>query len=221
MKKVLLALSGGIDSTVVLSMLLEKGYEVTPITFSYGSKHNEYENAAVVKIAKHYHLAEPACIDLGLVMQHFDSDLLKSGGAIPEGHYEDESMRRTVVPSRNMIFLSILAGVAESKGIKELALGVHQGDHFIYPDCRPYFIQSMQHTIELASGGKVHTIHAPILFWDKAQIVKEGIKLHVPFELTRTCYKDQPIACGKCGSCMERLEAFAANGIEDPIPYVK
>ncbi|MDD2260685.1 MAG: 7-cyano-7-deazaguanine synthase QueC [Clostridia bacterium] len=218
--KAIIALSGGIDSTVVLRSLLLQGYDVFPVSFFYGSKHNPYENEAAKKIAEHYGLTLHL-IDVSAVTILFESALLSKGGEIPEGHYAGENMRQTVVPSRNMIFLTILSGIAESKGISNLAIGVHQGDHFIYPDCRPEFIKSMQQTITLSSAGAVNTILTPILHMDKAQVVKWGVEMEIPFHLTRTCYKAQQLACGKCGSCVERLEAFQKNNLTDPIEYAK
>ena len=218
-KTVLLALSGGLDSAVLLAYLLHEGYSPECVGFYYGSKHNAIENEAAKKIAAHYSV-NLTMIDISGVMAHFKSDLLLSGGAIPEGHYNDETMSRTVVPARNMIFYSILVGLAESRRINHLALGVHQGDHHIYPDCRPDFINAMKYAGVLATEGKVKGI-APFSHWNKADIVRVGLELNVPFELTRTCYKTDEVACGKCGSCTERLEAFALNNAIDPIQYQK
>jgi 7-cyano-7-deazaguanine synthase len=150
----------------------------------------------------------------------FNSNLLKSGGDIPEGHYEEESMKLTVVPGRNLIFSAIMAGLAESIGAEDIALGVHSGDHAIYPDCRPDFIISLAETVKASSDGKVK-VRTPLLFEDKTSILRIGHSLNppVPYKLTRTCYKDQELSCGKCGSCQERLEAFGKLGIKDPIDY--
>jgi 7-cyano-7-deazaguanine synthase len=216
-EKIVMALSGGMDSTTMLGLLLSQGNEVHPVSFTYGSKHNRYENAAARTVAEYYNLALPI-IDLSGVMQHFKSDLLLSGGKIPEGHYNDSSMERTVVPGRNMIFLSILAGYAWSIGATKIALGIHQGDHAIYADCRKEFFKAMDSAIYLGTDRRVDFI-APLLDMNKAGIVKIGTSLAVPFHLTRTCYKDQELSCGRCGSCRERLEAFEIRGIADPIKY--
>jgi 7-cyano-7-deazaguanine synthase len=145
---------------------------------------------------------------------------MKKGGEIPEGHYESENMRKTVVPGRNLIMLSIMAGIAESEGASFVGIGVHSGDHHIYPDCRHEFIKSADTTIFLSSDRKVH-IDAPFIGEDKASILEMGYSynIKVPYHLTRTCYKDQIHSCGKCGSCSERLEAFYLIGKEDPITY--
>ena len=222
MERVVIALSGGLDSSTLLGVLLHSGKEVHCVLFRYPSKHNPYEMFGALKVVQHYQtLGFPVyehSFDLTNVFIKFESNLLNQGGAIPEGHYEQENMKLTVVPGRNSIFTTILAGFAESIGASEVYLGVHAGDHAIYPDCRPDFIASIGQTIELSSGGKVRVM-APFTHLSKAEIVEIGIEEHVPYELTRTCYKNQSIACGKCGSCNERLEAFEINNIKDPIEY--
>lgn len=215
--KAVVSLSGGMDSTVVLARLLDEGKTVECFGFEYGSKHNPYEQAAARAVADFYKVSY-TLIDLSAITPHLQSNLLKTGGAIPEGHYNDASMSLTVVPGRNIIFLSILAGIAWSREASEIGIGIHQGDHAIYPDCRQSFFRSMDRAIQEGTDGRVSII-APFLDTDKEGIVKWGIKHEVPFHLTRTCYKDQPIACGKCGSCRERLEAFQQNNQEDLIRY--
>lgn len=215
--KAIVALSGGMDSATVLAWLLEKGYEVHAVLFSYGSKHNSYELAGARKIADSYDVPYNF-FDLGNVFSEFNSNLLKAGGKIPEGHYTDESMKSTVVPGRNIIFTSILAGLAESIGASHIALGIHQGDHAIYPDCRIEFYHAMRHAVYIGTGDTVSFI-APFIDTDKEDILKWGVEHHVPYHLTRTCYKDQQLSCGKCGSCVERLEAFNKIGKEDPVKY--
>lgn len=224
-EKVVMGLSGGMDSATLLALLIEQGYEVHCCTFYYGSKHNKWENRAAENLIDFYGFKKPVfgyTFDLCKSFKDFKSDLLLTGGKIPEGHYEAESMRQTVVPGRNMIFASIMAGLAESIGAKAIALGVHKGDHHIYPDCRAEFIKSLDTAIYLSSDRKVEVI-APFLEIDKTGILKIGQKIQipcsVPYHLTRTCYKDQKLSCGKCGSCQERLEAFKNIGIKDPIKY--
>ena len=217
MEKVVLSLSGGLDSTSLLAEILSQGYEVIPVIFTYGSKHNRYENLAANKVCEFYKL-QPVCIDLSAAMAGFKSNLLKSGGDIPEGHYNDASMSKTVVPGRNLIFISILAGLAESIGAVAIALAVHAGDHHIYPDCRPEFIEAARRVLHFSTEGKVE-LFAPFLHIDKKEVLSYGLSHLAPLEMTRTCYKDQPTACGKCGSCTERLEAFKLCGKEDPIIY--
>lgn len=219
--KAIVSFSGGMDSATLLAHVVNahgKGV-VLAVGFCYGSKHNRWENLSALQIAGHYGVPYRQ-IDLAGVMSNFKSDLLLTGGEVPEGHYEADSMRRTVVPGRNIIFASVLAGLAMSEGADSVYLGIHAGDHHIYPDCRPVFFHHMKHAILTGTEGQVN-LHAPFLHLTKAGILKEGFALidPVPYHLTRTCYKDQPVACGKCGSCQERLEAFRLIGQEDPIPY--
>ena len=221
--KSVIAFSGGMDSATLLWDVLEtgaKGERVVAVNFTYGSKHNFYERMAAKVVASRTDPSrvEYREIDLTPVMAGFKSDLLKSGGSVPEGHYEAKSMERTVVPARNIIFASILAGIAWSEGADRVYLGVHAGDHAIYPDCRPEFVEAMQEAVRAGTGNKVR-LFAPYLDIDKADILGIGLRLNVPYHLTRTCYKDQPVACGRCGSCQERREAFAKNKAEDPIQY--
>lgn len=216
-KKMVCSLSGGMDSATVLGILKEQDVDVHCLNFTYGSKHNQYECAAAEKLAKYYNVPYHL-VDLTTPFSLFNSNLLKSGGEIPEGHYEQENMKLTVVPGRNTIFSAILMGYAESIGAEAIALGVHQGDHAIYPDCRVEYIKALDTTLYLASDRKVHII-TPVLMTDKTGILEMGYALGVPYELTRTCYKNQELSCGKCGSCTERLEAFQNIGKEDPIKY--
>lgn len=215
--RTIIALSGGMDSTAALAHLLHEGREVECFGFEYGSKHNSFEQEAARKVAVHYQVSY-TLIDLRPVAKHLTSNLLKSGGEIPEGHYNDSSMSQTVVPGRNIIFLSILAGIAWSRNANSIAIGIHQGDHAIYADCRQEFFQQMDKALQLGTDGRVKIV-APFVEMDKIGIVRWGLRHKVPFELTRTCYKHQRLACGKCGSCTERLEAFLGNGVKDPVAY--
>lgn len=217
MSKVLLALSGGLDSAVLAALLRKEETQVTAVSFNYGSKHGKFERQSAQELCLHYgmvHMTLPIISAMGAIQ----SSLLDNDKPIPEGHYQEESMRQTVVPGRNLIFISLMAGVAESMKIDTIAIGAHAGDHFIYPDCRPAFIKAAGDTVRLSSYNKVQLI-APFMLFDKEKIVRLGTELKVPFEKTRTCYKPQATACGKCGSCQERLDAFAKNGIDDPIEY--
>lgn len=219
--KVVLALSGGLDSSTLCGYYIENGHEVIPISFTYGSKHNKYENQAMFDVADYYGLSKPKLIDLNFIGKLFKSDLLLSGDEIPEGHYTDKSMVATVVPARNLIFASIIAGYSESIGADAIALGMHGGDHHIYPDCRPSFVSALNTAVILSSDDKIK-VDVPFLYFSKADIIRVGMsfkKIKVPYQLTRTCYKDQALACGKCGSCVERLEAFLEVESQDPVEY--
>ena len=221
--KIVLSLSGGMDSATALGYYLAEGHDIIPVNFMYGSKHNTFEKLCAIRLCVYYGINMFPSINLRFIEDMFSSDLLKSGEDIPEGHYEDKNMKSTVVPGRNLIFASILAGYAESIGADAIALGVHAGDHAIYPDCRPEFVDSLIETINKSSDSKI-SVFAPFLNLDKTEILKIGYSLpgefKIPYELTRTCYCDQETSCGKCGSCIERLEAFKNIGKTDPIEYV-
>jgi 7-cyano-7-deazaguanine synthase len=222
--KVVLGLSGGMDSATLLGYYLRQGAEAHCCSFLYGSKHSAYETQAASDVVRFYKergfKIETKMFDLRQAFQAFQSNLLKSGGEIPEGHYNDASMSKTVVPGRNLVIAAVMAGYAESIGADCIALGVHAGDHHIYPDCRPEFIAALEATLEYSTEGRLR-IEAPFLYKTKTEILYIGYHLTpaVPYHLTRTCYKDQQYSCGKCGSCVERLEAFAELGLKDPIMY--
>lgn len=217
MIKSVVSLSGGLDSATLLAYSLKNFGPTLAVGFTYGSKHNPFEQECAKKLANHYGV-EFLMIDLASVGASLKSNLLSSGGDIPEGHYQAENMKLTVVPGRNMIFASILAGIAVSRGANIIALGIHAGDHAIYPDCRPGFFAKMRETIHEAMENQVD-FEAPFILWNKSTILSWGLSEGVPYNITRTCYKDQPLACGKCGACQERLEAFKICGEIDPIPY--
>lgn len=218
--RAIVSLSGGMDSVTVLAEAVHNlGREnVFGVCFNYGSKHNKWENMAAFDVANHYKVP-CRLVDFKSAMEGIQSNLLLDGGAIPEGHYQEETMRQTVVPGRNLIFISLLMGVAWSRGAKQVWLGIHAGDHFIYPDCRPTFFHAMNAAVNAGSDEKVELV-APFLHGTKTTIIKRGLELQVPYHLTRTCYKDSAVSCGVCGACQERREAFAANGITDPITYL-
>lgn len=218
----IVSLSGGMDSATVLAEALAapQTTRVVAASFVYGSKHNAYERASAEALATFYDV-ELVRIDFSSPFGWFSSSLLKSGGPIPEGHYEDATMAQTVVPARNIIFAAYLAGLAWSRSPDEAScvwLGVHSGDHAIYPDCRPAFVDAMREALARGTDQRVR-LAAPFMAMDKAGILRRGFELRVPYELTRTCYKDQLDACGKCGSCQERLEAFAKMEQTDPVHY--
>lgn len=217
MNKVVMALSGGMDSSTMLKKLLEEGNQVKCVFFKYGSKHESYEMEASLEISNFYN-SNLKIFDLTSIMGNFNSHLLKSGGDIPEGRFDDPIMEQTVVPGRNMIFLSVMAGYAWSINASKIAIGIHKGDHAIYADCRMEFYKSMNLSIYLGTDKRVGVI-APFIDTDKIGILKYGIKYDVPYGITRTCYKNQPIACGKCGACVERLEAFKTLGYKDLLEY--
>ena len=217
MAKAIVSFSGGMDSTTVIAAALDASMEVELVFFSYGSKHNPYEKEAAYYVAKHYGLPITV-LSLETLMEGFESNLMKTGGPIPDGHYKQKNMKQTIVPGRNIIFASVLTGVAWNLKAEEVWMGIHSGDGEIYPDCRPEFFYSIRRAIECGPDGNV-SLSAPFLMGTKTTIIKWGIEHSVPYHLTRTCYKDQDIACGKCGACIARLEAFQRNELEDPIEY--
>jgi len=217
MKIIVLALSGGVDSTTLLDYFCAQGTYVHVCLFKYNSKHNALELTAAQQIVKEFQKRYPEQIqahtfDLRGAFMSSKSSLLHNSTAIPEGHYTAENMRSTVVPGRNLVFAAYLGSLAESIGACCVALGVHAGDHAIYPDCRPSFIEALDKTIQHSTDAKVHVI-TPFLHLTKAEIVAIGLRSKIPYHLTRTCYTSEQIPCGKCGSCVERAEAFQLNGI--------
>ena len=215
MKRALIILSGGLDSTVLAHDIVARGEkQLAAVSFDYGQKHTrELECAA--KQADILHI-EHQVITLPFINELFSSALLQSGDELPEGHYEDDNMKQTVVPNRNMIMLSIAAGIAISQQRTELFYGAHGGDHAIYPDCRPNFVEAMKRALHLCDWQKLK-LHVPYLHDDKAMIVAHGLSLNVDFAQTWTCYAGGAHPCGKCGSCVERVEAFALNKATDPL----
>jgi len=215
--KILFILSGGLDSTTALYELKKDCEVMEAITFDYDQRHKrEIESAK--KICELLDLPHKI-----INIKNFNellqgSSLTSPQIATPHGYYQEETMKQTVVPNRNAIMINIAAGYAISKKIYGLGLGVHAGDHYIYPDCRPQFIASQEQTLSLANDCDFK-LYAPFLHINKAAVVAKGHELGVPFEYTWTCYEGSQKACGKCGSCMERAEAFAQNNLSDPITY--
>jgi len=216
-KNALIVLSGGMDSTTMLYDYRDK--IAAAVNFSYGSNHNRREReCARLHCGKlGIELIE---IDLDFMKLHFESSLLKGAQAIPDGHYADDNMRSTVVPFRNGIMLSIAAGLAESRGLTEVMLANHGGDHTIYPDCRPEFIKAMNAAIETGTYADVH-LYAPYTNLTKGRIAARGAALGIDYATTYSCYKGGEKHCGTCGTCVERREALAEAGIPDPTQYEK
>jgi len=216
MKKAVVILSGGMDSTTLLYDVIKQGYEVSALSFDYGQRHKkELEGAkATCEKLKVKHKV----LDLKVLNEVAPSALTRENLEVPEGHYEDENMKQTVVPNRNMVLLSLAASYAIGIGAKKLFYGAHAGDHAIYPDCRKEFVDSMRESIKLADWNEVE-LDAPYWNIDKGDIAIKGKELRVDYSLTWTCYKGLEKACGKCGACQERLEAFEKAGFKDPIEY--
>ena len=215
--KVLCLLSGGMDSVVALYHAKADHEVVGTISFDYGSKHNAKEIGFAKWHSDHLNIPHQV-IELPFVNDLFQSDLLKSGGDIPEGHYEEENMKATVVPFRNGIMLSIATGYAESCGAEGIVIAAHSGDHAIYPDCREAFMSAMGNA--MSSGTYVNIeLMRPFISMRKEDIATRGNALGVDFSKTWSCYKGQEIHCGKCGTCVERREAFSIANLPDPTEY--
>lgn len=215
--KVCVLLSGGMDSVTVFYQALRSHEVVACLSFDYGSKHNACE-LPFAKLHSDRNGVPHHVVPLDFMDHLFKSDLLKSGGDIPDGHYAEESMKRTVVPFRNGIMLSIAAGFAESIGAGAVVIAAHSGDHAIYPDCREPFMRAMGDAIREGSYARVELLR-PFIDMDKTAIAKRGAELGVDFENTWSCYKGGSIHCGVCGTCVERREAFILAGLPDPTVY--
>ncbi len=215
--KVVVLCSGGMDSVAALYWAREQHEVVAVLSFDYGAKHNAREIPFAAEHAAAMGVRHEV-VALPFVDRLFDSALLQSGGEIPEGHYEDANMKQTVVPFRNAIMLSIAAGVAESAGADGVVIAAHGGDHAIYPDCREGFMRAMGEAMKLGTYAEVALLR-PFIAMDKGQIAAEGARLGVDFGRTWSCYKGGAMHCGKCGTCVERIEAFARAGLADPTVY--
>jgi 7-cyano-7-deazaguanine synthase len=211
--------SGGMDSVAALYDAHQQHIVAVALSFDYGSKHNHKEIPLAAWHCRKLRIPHRV-ISLDFVGQFFKSDLLKSGSAIPDGHYEEQSMKQTVVPFRNGIMLSIAGGYAESIGANGLVIAAHAGDHAIYPDCREDFMKSMADALRLGTYAAVEILR-PFIHRTKAQIAQRGHDLGVDFSQTWSCYKGANIHCGTCGTCVERREAFMLAGIPDPTVYAE
>ena len=210
--KAILIYSGGLDSTTLLYELRDS--IALAVTFDYGSKHNAREIAYAVENCKRLGIKHMV-IPLGFIGQYFKSDLLLSGGDIPEGSYADENMHSTVVPFRNGIMLAVAAGLAESYGLDTVLLANHSGDHAIYPDCRPQFVDAMDRAVREGTYERIRVV-SPYCNINKREIALRGRALGLDYSLTYSCYKGGEKHCGKCGTCTERKEALEGF---DPTEY--
>lgn len=241
--KAIISLSGGLDSTCLLMHLLANGYdEIRAYSFDYGQKHS-IELKKVKKNIKYlqkkgYNVTHQV-INLRDVFSDSASSLHKGGTEIPKGHYADENMKSTVVENRNVIFSAIIYGKALGWANKTgdnvvITLGIHAGDHAIYPDCRPESHEAAKHLFEISNWNSEAVDYiAPFENIDKGDVLKAGINamkslgftkagIKTILKNTHTCYNpdEQGRSCGECGSCRERLEAFEKNDMEDPIEYI-
>jgi 7-cyano-7-deazaguanine synthase len=224
MAEVIVLLSGGLDSSTVLALAKERGYDVVALTFDYGQKHKRELNSSR-KMARHFKAKEHIIVPLNLG-KLLRSSLTRESMSIPENRTEEEissGVPSTYVPSRNIIFLSIAASIAESRGAEAIFIATNSVDFSGYPDCTAEFMSAFQRTLDIGTKagreGRGIRIEAPILTKSKGDIVREAIRLKVPMEDTWSCYKGGVKACGKCDSCLLRLRGFSEAGIRDPLEY--
>jgi 7-cyano-7-deazaguanine synthase len=215
-QKVVVIFSGGMDSFTVLNLAVKQDLEVFALSFNYGQKHKkelDYAARACQELGVHHKI-----VDISAINQLIGGSSLTSDIEVAEGHYEEESMKSTVVPNRNMILLSMAVGYAVSIGANKVYYGAHSGDHAIYPDCRPEFVHKMNDVCAIANYEAVEIV-TPYLDVSKTAILTAGLKMGLDYNLSWTCYNGREKACGKCGACQERLEAFTENGVTDPLEY--
>ena len=215
--KTVLIYSGGLDSSVLLFELIKAGHEVRALSVDYGQRHlRELDSAHA--LASRVGI-EHRVIDLSsLGSLLLGSALTDRSVAVPAGHYTEPSMRATVVPNRNMLLLALAGAWAISLRADSVSYAAHAGDHAIYPDCRPAFADAMNHALGLADWHQVR-LDRPFIGLDKADIVRRGSALSLPFEETWSCYEGGLVHCGRCATCIERREAFHLAGVTDPTTY--
>lgn len=214
----LVVLSGGMDSVTALHYAATLYDRVDALSVDYGQRHDR-ELVDAAWQAERAGAQRFDLVDLSDVGALLTGSALTDTVDVPTGHYADESMRATVVPNRNAILANIGAGIAVARGHEALVLGVHSGDHAIYPDCRPEFVDAMTALLSIANYSPVR-VDAPFLHTDKVGILRVGHALGVDYSRTWTCYVGGEEACGECGACVERREAFDTIGVRDPLRYV-
>lgn len=215
--KIVVIYSGGLDSTVLLHHLINEGHQVHALSINYGQRHRcELKSASTIAqtLAVPHELADLSGIHYLLA----GSSLTSPEIPVAEGHYTESSMKSTIVPNRNMLFLALATSYALSINASAVAYAAHNGDHAIYPDCRSEFADAMQTAIQLADWNTIELMR-PFVDWSKADIVQRGYQLNTPLERTWSCYNGGNVHCGRCGTCIERREAFDLCGIKDPTLY--
>jgi 7-cyano-7-deazaguanine synthase len=214
----LIVCSGGLDSVTLAHKIAAEQNLVHVVSFDYGQRHRkelEYARLCATRLGVTHDV-----VDITDIGRRLTGSALTSGKAVPDGHYAEETMRLTVVPNRNAIMLTIAFGVAMARQAQAVAAAMHGGDHFIYPDCRPAFVDAFSAMQRCALDGLAPIVFTtPFLRWSKADIVREGERLGVPFAETWSCYKGGVRHCGRCGTCVERREAFDLAGVNDPTSY--
>lgn len=214
----LVVCSGGLDSVTLAHRVAAAGDLAALVTVDYGQRHRKELDFAARAGQR---LGVPhEVVDLSGLGRHLAGSALTDDVAVPEGHYAADNMAVTVVPNRNPILFAIAFGMASARGWDRVAAAVHGGDHFVYPDCRPAFVAAFAEMEARALEGMGEVaFHTPFLEWSKADIVAEGARLEVPFAETWSCYRGGDTHCGRCGTCVERREAFHRAGVADPTAY--
>jgi 7-cyano-7-deazaguanine synthase len=215
--KTVVVFSGGLDSTVLLKQVVSAGDETLALSIDYGQRHRK-ELQFAEEIARSYGVEWELADLSGIAKLLAGSSQTSADIPVPHGHYAEASMKQTVVPNRNMIMLSMAAGWAISRQFDRIAYAAHSGDHTIYPDCRPEFVQAMRNAFQLCDWHLID-LYTPFVTFTKSQIVQTGASLDVDFAHTWSCYEGGELHCGKCGTCVERREAFTLAGIPDPTRY--
>lgn len=210
--------SGGLDSVTLAYQVASQHQLCGLISFDYGQRHKK-ELQFAARAAEHLGIPHRV-IDITAIGAQLSGSALTDDIAVPDGHYAEQSMKITVVPNRNAIMLTIAYGMAVAQNMNAVAAAFHGGDHFIYPDCRPGFVKSFAEMQNHALEDVAHIqLHTPFLNFSKADIVTVGATLNVPFIETWSCYKGGDIHCGRCGTCVERREAFHLAQVTDPTDY--
>lgn len=220
-KTAVAVVSGGLDSAMLAYHLRDIGWQLRLLSFDYGQRHARELDCAH-RLAQRLAVAHDV-VDLRAVGGLLSGSALTDDAvAVPEGHYTDATMRSTVVPNRNAIFVSVAVGVAVAERAQAVALGIHAGDHPIYPDCRPAFVDAAQALAHVANHGFIadgFQLLTPLLHWSKSDIVRRAVEVGVPLADTWSCYRGGARHCGRCGTCVERREAFELANIADPTDY--
>lgn len=221
MSLAVVTVSGGLDSVTLAHVLHAEGWDLVCLSFDYGQRHVKevsYAAACAERLGADHQLVDLRSV--GALLS--GSALTDATVAVPEGHYTDASMAATVVPNRNAVMLSVAVGAAVARGASAVATAVHAGDHPIYPDCRPAFIDAVEHEARIGNEGFIadgFRVLAPFLSVGKDEIVRRGAAVDVPFAQTWSCYVGGERHCGRCGTCVERREAFELAGVDDPTAY--
>lgn len=223
-QKAVVLLSGGLDSTTTLALAHAQGFELHALSFDYGQRHQREVEAAAV-VARHYGVTRQKTVTIDL--RAFGGSALTAEIPVPHARSLEamaQDIPITYVPARNTIFLSFALAYAEVTGANDIFLGINAIDYSGYPDCRPEYLEAYERLANLATkasaqDGRRFRLHAPLITMSKADIVRKGLELGVPFELTWSCYEGGEAACGTCDSCLLRLNGFAEAGQSDPIPY--